>query len=101
MRKKLLVGSLLVAVLILMVPMVSAVEWKTVQTELSTLTIQDPSLQAILKNNDKDPQPTCIIMFLTALILFLKFVRFIHQNFKLSQILIGLIVLFIMTHFYG
>jgi xanthine/uracil permease len=101
MRKKLLVGSLLAAILIFMVPMVSAVEWKTVQTELSTITIQDTSLQVILKNNDKDPQPTCIILFLTALILFLKFVRFIHQNFKLSQILIGLIVLFIMTHFYG
>jgi hypothetical protein len=55
MRKKLLVGTLLAAVLILMVPMVSAVEWKTVQTELSTLTIQDPSLQAVLKNNDKNP----------------------------------------------
>ena len=101
MRKKLFVGSLLAAVLILMVPMVSAVEWKTVETELSTLTIQEPSLKAILKNDDKNPQPTCIIMFLTALILFLKFVRSIRQNFKLSQILFGLIILFIMTHFYG
>lgn len=101
MRKNVFIGTLFAAVLILMVPAVSAVEWNTLQTELSTISAKDPNLQAILKDNDKDPQPTCIIMFLTALILFLKFVRFIRQSFKLSEILFGLIFLFILTHFYG
>jgi hypothetical protein len=101
MRKKIVIGSVVAAILILMVPACAAVEWKTVQTELNQLIVQDPSLQAILKNPGKDPQPTCIIMFLTALILLLKFIRAIRQNFKISQILLGLIILFILTHFYG
>jgi len=98
MKKKILIGSLVAAVLILSVPMVSAVEWKTVQTKISKLNIQDPSLQTILKKDKKDPQPSTIIMFLTALILFLKFVRFIRQNFKLSHVLLGLIILIIVNY---
>jgi hypothetical protein len=70
MGKKILIGSLLAAVLILMVPMVSAVEWKTVETKIIELNIQNPSLQAILKKDNKDPRPSCIIMFLNALIPF-------------------------------
>ena len=98
MKKKILIGSLVAAVLILSVPMVSAVEWKTVETKISELNIQDPSLQTILKKDKKDPQPSTIIMFLTALILFLKFVRFIRQNFKISQIILGLIILIIVNY---
>ena len=98
MRKKILFGSLVAAVLILSVPIVSAVEWKTVETKISELNIQDPSLQTILKKNKKDPQPSTIILFLTALILFLKFVRFIRQNFKISQIILGLIILIIVNY---
>jgi hypothetical protein len=98
MRKKILIGSLVAAVLILSVPMVSAVEWKTVQAKISELNIQDPSLQTILKKDKKDPQPSTIIIFLTALILFLKFVRFIRQNFKISQIILGLIILIIVNY---
>jgi hypothetical protein len=98
MRKKILIGSLVAAVLILSVQMVSAVEWKTIQTKISELNIQDPSLQTILKKDKKDPQPSTIIMFLTALILFLKFVRFIRQNFKISQIILGLIILIIVNY---
>ncbi len=98
MRKKILFGSLVAAVLILSVPIVSAVEWKTVETKISELNIQDPSLQTILKKDKKDPQPSTIIMFLTALILFLKFVRFIRQNFKISQIILGLIILIIVNY---
>ncbi|HIH28834.1 MAG TPA: hypothetical protein HA260_03415 [Thermoplasmata archaeon] len=101
MRKKIFIGSLLAAILILSVPMVSAVEWKSVQTKINAVVTQNPSLQDILKNNDKNPQPTCIIMILTMLIMFLKFIRFIRQTFKISEILIGLIVLYILTHFYG
>ncbi|HWR63268.1 MAG TPA: hypothetical protein VN365_02570 [Candidatus Thermoplasmatota archaeon] len=98
MRKKILIGSLVAAVLILSVPMASAVEWKTVETKISELNIQDPSLQTILKKDKKDPQPSTIILFLTALILFLKFVRYIRQNFKLSQIILGLIILIIVNY---
>jgi len=98
MKKKILIGSLVAAVLILSVPMVSAVEWKTVDTKISELNIQDPSLQTILKKDKKDPQPSTIIMFLTALILFLKFVRFIRQNFKISQIILGMIILIIVNY---
>jgi hypothetical protein len=98
MRKKILIGSLVAAVLILSVPMVSAVEWKTVETKISELNIQDPSPQTILKKDKKDPQSSTIIMFLTALILFLKFVRFIRQNFKISQVLLGLIILIIINY---
>jgi hypothetical protein len=100
MRKKLLAGSVIVSVLILLVPVCSAVEWKNVQTELNQHGMQDPSLQALFKDDGKDPKPTCIIAFLTFLILLLKFVRAIRQNFKISQILLGLIILFILTHFY-
>jgi hypothetical protein len=98
MRKKILFGSLVAAVLILSVPIVSAVEWKTVETKISELNIQDPSLQTILKKDKKDPQPSTIILFLTALILFLKFVRYIRQNFKISQIILGLIILIIVNY---
>jgi xanthine/uracil permease len=101
MRKNLFIGSLIAAVLILSVPMVSAVEWKSVEKKISEVEVQNLSLKEILKNNDQNPQPSCIIMILTVLIMFLKFVRFIRQTFKISEILLGLIVLYILAHFYG
>lgn len=91
-------GSLVAAVLILFTPMVTAVEWKTVQTQLSALNIQEPRVQEILKNDDQNPQPTCIII-LTVLILFLKFVRWTMQHFK--QIVLGFIILILLRMFGG
>lgn len=91
-------GSLFAAVLILFTPMVSAVEWKTVQTELQTLYIQKPRLQDILTSDDQGPKPTCIIM-LTVLILLLKFVRFTMQHIR--QILLGILVLILIKLFGG
>ncbi|MFA5101721.1 MAG: hypothetical protein WC525_01070 [Candidatus Thermoplasmatota archaeon] len=90
MKKQLLMGSLLAAVLLLFTPMVSAVEWTAVQTELRALNIPEPRLQDILPSDDQGPQPTCIIL-LTGLILLLKFIRFTMQHFK--QIVFGIIVL--------
>ncbi|MBN2599800.1 MAG: hypothetical protein JXA75_04595 [Candidatus Thermoplasmatota archaeon] len=90
MRKQLLMGSLFAAVLLLFTPMVSAVEWRTVQTELRALNIQEPRLQEILPSDDQGPQPTCIIL-LTVLILLIKFIRFTMQHFR--QIVLGIIVL--------
>jgi hypothetical protein len=101
MRKKLCVGSLIAVVLLLSVPMVSAVEWKSVEKTMGMVEAQNLSLKEILKNNDQNPQPSCIIMILTVLIMFLKFVRFIRQTFKISEILLGLIVLYILVHLYG
>lgn len=83
-------GSLFAAVLLLFTPMVSAVEWRTVQTELRALNIQEPRLQEILPSDDQGPQPTCIIL-LTVLILLIKFIRFTMQHFR--QIVLGIIVL--------
>jgi hypothetical protein len=91
-------GSLFAAVLIVFTPMGSAVEWKTVQTELRTLNIQEPRLQDILSSDDQDSQPTCIIM-LTVLILLLKFVRFVMQHMR--QILLGIIILLLIKMFGG
>jgi hypothetical protein len=98
MRKHLLMGSLFATVLLFFTPMVSAVEWKTVQTELRTLNIQEPRLQDILTSDDQGPQPTCII-WLTVLILLLKFVRFTMQHIR--QILLGILVLILIKMFGG
>ncbi len=101
MRKKLFFGSVIAAVLILSVPMVSAVEWKSVEKKLSAVDVQNLSLKEKLKDDDQNPQPSCIILILTVLIMFLKFVRFVRQTFKISEIILGLIVLYILAHFYG
>lgn len=101
MRKKLFVGSMIAVVLVLSMPMVSAVEWKYVEEEMGAVEIQNLSLKEIVRNQNQNPQPSCIIMILTVLIMFLKFVRFIRQTFKISEILLGLIVLYILAHFYG
>jgi hypothetical protein len=99
MRKHVVIGSVCAVVLIMMVPVVSAVEWNAVETAVSSVALQQPSLQSMLKQKDQDPQPTCIVMFLTALILFLKFVRFIRHTMRFSGILVGLVILLLLKHF--
>jgi xanthine/uracil permease len=101
MRKKLFVGSIIAVALVLSMPMVSAVEWKSVEENIGAVEIQNLSLKEIVRDQNQNPQPSCIIMILTVLIMFLKFVRFIRQTFKISEILLGLIVLYILAHFYG
>lgn len=97
MRKKLCIGSLLAALLVLMMPLVSAAEYKTVETQLTR-----PIIQSItpggLKKESKDPQPNTIII-LTMLILFLKLVRWVLNKFKVSNILFGLLVLWLINLF--
>lgn len=97
MRKKLCIGSLLAAFLVMMVPLVSAAEYKTVETQLTRPIIQNIIPESVTKES-KDPQPNTIII-LTLLILFLKLIRWVLSKFKVSNILFGLFVLWLINLF--
>lgn len=95
MRKNLFVGSLLAAFLIMMVPMVSAAEYRTVDAVLSKQHLQRITPESLEKES-KDPQSNTIII-LTLLILFLKLVRWVLDKTKLSHIFLGLFLLWLLN----
>jgi ABC-type phosphate/phosphonate transport system permease subunit len=96
MRKNLLIGSILAAILILIVPSASAVDFSAVHSTSTVQSIQETRLQDLLKNPRDSPQPNCIIL-LTVMILFLKLVRWTFSHFKLSQIFLGFLAFLILT----
>jgi hypothetical protein len=73
-------------------PAVSAVEVQTTQASSTVLSIQDTNLHAFIAKHRDNPQPNCIIL-LTIAILFLKLVRWVLHNHKLSDIFFWFIVL--------
>lgn len=97
MRKILCVGSLLAALLVMMVPLVSAAEYKTIETQLNNPIIQGITPQNLQKESD-DPQPKTFVI-LTLLILFLKLVRFVLSKLKVSNIFFALFVLWLFNLF--
>jgi len=90
-------GSLLAALIVLMMPLVSAAEYKTIETQLNKPIIQSIAPEN-LKKESNDPQPNTIII-LTILILFLKLVRFVLNKFKVSNIFFGLLLLWLINFF--
>lgn len=97
MRKILCMGSLLAALLVMMVPLVSAAEYKTIETQLNNPIIQSIAPQD-LKKGSNDPQPNTFII-LTLLILFLKLVRFVLSKFKVSNIFFALFLMWLFNLF--
>ena len=96
MKKVLVLGSLLAAVLVFLVPVGVAVEYKTVEHALARPVIENLSVQS-LKERFQDSQPTTIIL-LTMLILFLKFVRKIVNSLRVSKIIFVLLLLMILNN---
>ena len=96
MKKVLVLGSLLAAVLVFLVPVGVAVEYKTVEHAFARPVIENLSVQS-LKKRFQDSQPTTIIL-LTMLILFLKFVRKIVNSLRVSKIIFVLLLLMILNN---
>jgi hypothetical protein len=96
MRKNLLIGSLLAATCILLLPAVSAVEFSAAHQPLYSLSSQEETLQTLIKKHMNNPQPNCIIL-LTIAILFLKLLKWGLGHFKIADILFGVMLLIIIT----
>jgi hypothetical protein len=96
MKKAVIIGSLLAAFCVVLVPVGVAIEYKTVEHALTHPVVENLSVQSIGKRFE-DPQPTTIIL-LTMLILFLKFVRKIVNSLRISKIIFILLFLMILNN---